>query len=163
MAISALNAHYNVGNRDGASRVRIFPAGPLCQIPVDRLGTGKMVKWIFRLAGIYGLLVLTPLYFLEDRLTPPPSHPEQYYGFLGVGIAWQLAYLVISTDPGRYRLLMLPGIVSKVTWAGALAVLFAGERIAADAFWLGQVDWLLAALFLYAFLRTPRQRQPPAA
>lgn len=122
-----------------------------------------MSKWIFRIAGIYGLLVLTPLYFLEDRLTPPSPHPEQYYGFLGVGIAWQLAYLVIATDPVRYRLLMLPGIVSKVTWAGALVALFAGGRVAADAFWLGQIDWLLAALFLYAFLRTPRQQAHPVA
>ncbi|WP_370153155.1 hypothetical protein [Ferrovibrio sp.] len=113
-----------------------------------------MARWIFRIAGIYGLLVLVPLYFMENRLDPPPTHPEQYYGFLGVAVAWQLAYLVISTDPARYRLLMLPGIVSKVAWAGALAVLHAGGRVAADAFWIGQADWLLAALFAYAFWRS---------
>jgi len=41
---------------------------------------------VFTIAGIYGLLVVTPLYLLEDRIgrdqPPPITHPEFFYGFL---------------------------------------------------------------------------------
>jgi hypothetical protein len=43
------------------------------------------------LAGLYGLVVLLSLYLLEHRLGQdyPPSitHPEFYYGFVGVSTA----------------------------------------------------------------------------
>jgi pimeloyl-ACP methyl ester carboxylesterase len=74
-------------------------------------------RWVFGIAGVYGLLILTPMYFLEDRISldQPPSitHPEYYYGFVGVAIAWQVAFLVISRDPVRYRLMMIPAIIEK--------------------------------------------------
>jgi hypothetical protein len=45
-------------------------------------------KTVFFVAGLWGLVVLTPLYFTFDlvgRLYPPPiSHPDFYYGFIGV-------------------------------------------------------------------------------
>ena len=89
----------------------------------------KFATWVFRIAGIYGLLVMTPQYFLEAQIgrdqPPPITHPEFFYGFVGVAVAWQLAFLVISLDPARYRLLMLPAIVEKATFAIATAVLFA--------------------------------------
>jgi hypothetical protein len=57
-------------------------------------------KRVFFRAGVYGLIVLVPLYFLEDRLgrifPPPLTHPEDFYGFIGVALAWQLAFLTIS-------------------------------------------------------------------
>jgi hypothetical protein len=44
-------------------------------------------RWTFRLAAIYGLIVLLPFYGLEQRIghdTPPPiTHPEYFYGFIG--------------------------------------------------------------------------------
>lgn len=59
----------------------------------------KFARIVFLVAGIYGLIVLLPLYFLEaqtGRDYPPPiTHPEYYYGFVGVGVAWLLAFLVI--------------------------------------------------------------------
>jgi hypothetical protein len=55
---------------------------------------------LFLLAGIYGILVLAPQYFLEAKLgqdyPPPITHPEQFYGFIGVALAWQAAFLLIS-------------------------------------------------------------------
>jgi len=49
----------------------------------------KFAKIVFWCAGIWGFLVLTPLYFLFDRLgrqdPPPITHPGLYYGFVGVG------------------------------------------------------------------------------
>ena len=60
----------------------------------------KFSRWLFRIAGIYGLIVLVPQYFLESKIgeqTPPAiTHPEYFYGFVGVGIAWQIAFLIIA-------------------------------------------------------------------
>ena len=30
------------------------------------------------------------------------THPEYFYGFLGVAIAWQIAFFVIAHDPRRF-------------------------------------------------------------
>jgi hypothetical protein len=72
----------------------------------------NFAKRVFFWSGIYGIVVLLPLYFMEDRLgrdfPPPFNRPEQFYGFLGVAVAWQFAFLVISRDVQRYRLFMLP-------------------------------------------------------
>ena len=56
-----------------------------------RAGTMMLfARRTFLVAGIYGLVVLLPMYFLEGRIgrdTPPPiTHPEFFYGFLGVAI-----------------------------------------------------------------------------
>ena len=71
----------------------------------------NFAKWIYRIAGIYGLLVLAPQFFLERAVsqTSPPAitHPEYYYGFAIIGLAWQVAFIVISNDPQRFRPLML--------------------------------------------------------
>jgi len=117
-----------------------------------------MEKWIFRIAGIYGLLSLTPLYFLESQfpLQDPPAltHPEFFYGFIGVGLAWQLVFLIISTDPWRYRPIMLAAFVEKISFAGAMVLLYAGGRVSGAAFAISQIDWILLALFVVAFRRT---------
>jgi len=43
-------------------------------------------RWVFRVAGVYGLLVITPMYFMEEQIgvdSPPPiNHPEYFYGFI---------------------------------------------------------------------------------
>ena len=52
----------------------------------------SFARWVFRIAGIYGVLVIAPMYFLESRFpaeNPPPiTHPEFFYGFVGVTLAW---------------------------------------------------------------------------
>ena len=57
----------------------------------------KFTKVVFRIAGIWGLSVITPLYFMFDligRKDPPPiTHPGFFYGFVGVALAWQIAVL----------------------------------------------------------------------
>ena len=74
--------------------------------------TMRLARWIFLIAGIYGVLVITPFYFLEDQIgrdyPPAITHPDVYYGFIGVTLAWQIAFLVIATHPLRLRPLMLP-------------------------------------------------------
>jgi len=62
-------------------------------------------------------LALTPLYFMFDligRNDPPPiTHPGFFYGFVGIGLAWQVAFIIIATDPVRFRPLMIPCILEK--------------------------------------------------
>jgi hypothetical protein len=118
----------------------------------------RFAKIVYLVAGIYGLLVFIPLYFMEDRIgrdNPPPiTHPEMFYGFLGVGLAWQVLFLVLSQDPVRYRPMIFPSVIEKVTYGVAVIVLFAQHRIALSVFAVGCVDWILAALFVAAYFAT---------
>ena len=120
----------------------------------------KFARWVFLVAGIYGLLVITPLYFMEafiGKQTPPPiSHPEFFYGFVGLGLAWQVLFLVVASDPRRFRLMMLPSILEKVSYGIALIVLHQQQRIPASSFRIGMVDWIWALLFTISFIRMPK-------
>jgi hypothetical protein len=50
----------------------------------------KFAKIVFWVAGIWGLLVLTPLYFMFDLIgrsdSPPITHPGFFYAFVGVAL-----------------------------------------------------------------------------
>jgi hypothetical protein len=118
----------------------------------------RFARIVFLVAGIYGILVLTPLYFMEGtvgRLTPPEvTHPEYFYGFVGVALAWQFLFLVLSTDPVRYRPMILPSIVEKLVYAIAVIVLHLQGRIDVSVLAVGSVDWIFAFLFLAAYFKT---------
>jgi hypothetical protein len=123
-------------------------------------------KRTFLIAGIYGLVVLLPMYFLEGRIgrdAPPPiTHPEFFYGFLGVAVAWQAAFLVIARDPVRFRPLMLPAVLEKASFGLAAIALWLGGRLAASMLAVGLIDLALGVLFVVSFLRTPESpRTPP--
>jgi hypothetical protein len=115
---------------------------------------------IFLIAGIYGLLVILPPYFMEARIghdyPPAITHPENYYGFLGVTLAWQLAYLVIASDPLRYRPLMLVAVFAKWSFVAAVAVLYWQGRVAGPVLGFAAVDFVFGLLFLMAFRRLGR-------
>ena len=117
----------------------------------------KFAKIVFLVAGIYGLVVLLPLYFMEaqtGRDYPPPiTHPEYYYGFVGVAVAWQLAFLVISRDPVRYRSLMIPSIVEKASFGIAVAVLYLQQRVSTFIVGAAMADSILGVLFVIAFFK----------
>jgi hypothetical protein len=117
-----------------------------------------LAKRVFFVAGIYGILVLTPLYFLEARVgrdfPPAITHPEYFYGFLGVALAWQVLFLILARDPVRYRLMMLPAILEKVSYGIAILVLFLQERLPALVLGSASIDFVFAGLFALAFLRT---------
>jgi hypothetical protein len=118
----------------------------------------KFAKIVFWIAGIWGILVLTPLYFLFDRIgrqdPPPITHPGFYYGFVGVALTWQIAFLIIATDPVRFRPLMIACIVEKFTYAASLTVLYLQGRLRPSDLTFGAVDLLFGVLFMFAFLRT---------
>src|ERR1041384_3861354 len=87
----------------------------------------KFARVVFLVAGIYGLLVLVPQFFLEARIgrdTPPPiPHPEFFYGFICVAVAWQVLFLVLSRDPVRYRPMMIPAMLEKIGLPIAVTIL----------------------------------------
>ncbi len=119
----------------------------------------RFAKIVFWIAGIWGVLVITPLYFLFDligRNDPPPiTHPGFFYGFAGVALAWQIAFLFIAQDPARYRPLMIPSILEKVSFGAAVVVLvFQGQMHPSDLVFAG-TDLLLGLLFVIAYLKTP--------
>lgn len=118
----------------------------------------RFARWVFRIAGIYGLIVLVPQYFLEEQIgrddPPPITHPEHFYGFLGVAVAWQVAFLIIALDPVRYRPMMIPAILEKAAFAIAAPLLFAQQRISGIVLGFGIVDLVWGILFAVAFRRT---------
>ena len=67
--------------------------------------TMRFARWIFLVAGIFGVLLVLPMYLLEAQigrdLPPAITHPEYYYGFLGVALACQLLFLIVARDPHR--------------------------------------------------------------
>ena len=111
------------------------------------------------IAGIYGLIVLLPQYFLETNIghdAPPPiTHPEFYYGFIGVALAWQVLFLVLARDPERYRPMMIPAILEKIGFPIAIVVLFLQNRVSALMFGPAGIDVILGVLFAAAYVKTP--------
>ncbi len=118
----------------------------------------KFAKIVFWVAGVWGVLLLTPLYFMFDvigRQDPPAiTHPAFYYGFAGVGLAWQIAFFIIATSPARFRPLMIAGMVEKFSYAAALITLYLQHRLHLSDLTFGVVDLLLGILFIVAFLKT---------
>ena len=119
----------------------------------------KFAKIIFTIAGIWGLLLITPLYFLFDRIgaqdPPPITHPAFYYGFAGVGLIWQMAFLIIARDPIRFRPFMIPAILEKLVYSIPVIILVQQKRTNPNDLFFAAIDLTLGALFLFAFLRTP--------
>jgi hypothetical protein len=115
----------------------------------------RFARWLFRIAGIYGLAVLLPQYLLEERVgrdNPPAiTHPEYFYGFLGVAVSWQVAFLLIAQDPMRYRLFMIPAILEKATFGIAVLVLFVQQRASGTLLAFGIIDLVWGLLFVVAY------------
>lgn len=122
----------------------------------------RFAKIVFWCAGVWGFLALTPLYFLLaaiGRQDPPAiTHPDFYYGFVGVALAWQVAFVVIATNPARYRWMMIPAVLEKLSYSGALLVLYLQRRLNPQQLFFGAVDLLFGLLFVAAFFRTREAR-----
>ena len=123
----------------------------------------KFAKLLFLIAGIYGLLALLPQYFLEDyngRNYPPPiTHPEYYYGFIGVAVAWQLLFLILAKDPARFRPMMIAAVLEKLSFGIAAVILYVQQRVAPAVLGFGLLDLTLAALFVAAYVKTAETQE----
>lgn len=118
----------------------------------------RFARWTFLVAGVYGLLVLLPMYGMEERIgidTPPPiTHPEHFYGFVGVAVAWQFVFLLIGFDPARFRPIMIPAVLEKLSFGIPAIILYAQGRLAGMILGAGLIDLALGVLFAISFLRT---------
>ena len=118
----------------------------------------RFAKIVFTIAGIWGLAVLTPLYWLVDvtgRHYPSPAeYPHFFYGFISVAMAWQIAFLVIGSNPTRFRPFMIPGMLEKLSYVVTLAVLYGQGRIGMNDAQAAVPDGLLCVLFIVAFVKT---------
>lgn len=114
-------------------------------------------RWTFRLAGIYGLILLLPFYFLEQAIgaaTVRITHPEYFYGFVGAAIAAQFLFLLIASDPARYRPAMLIAILGKISFGIPSWLLWFEGRITDAVVFLASVDLMWSALFSMAYVTT---------
>jgi hypothetical protein len=120
----------------------------------------RFAKIVFRIAGIWGFLIIAPLYFIFDLIgkkdPPPITHPAFYYGFVGIALIWQFAFLIIASDPVRFRPLMIAAICEKLVYAIPVLILIAQKRTNPNDFLFAAIDSFLCALFILAYLRTPR-------
>lgn len=114
-------------------------------------------KRVFFWAAVYGIVMLAPQYFLEGQLgrdfPPPITHPEHFYGFIGLALAWQFAFLAIARQPTRLRPVMLAAVLEKFSFAASSFALLAAARAPLPLGIFAAIDVLLGALFLTSYLR----------
>lgn len=119
----------------------------------------KFARMVFFAAGAWGIVILSPLYFLFDAIgrqhSSPIAYPQFFYGFLAVTMAWQVAFFVIASDPVRFRLMMIPSVLEKFGYVLSMGVLYIQGRIAVTDVVTVVPDLLLGLLFAIAFAKTP--------
>jgi hypothetical protein len=119
----------------------------------------RFAKRVFLVAGIYGVVVLLPQYFIEAGIVGDSpariARPEQFYGFIGVALSWQFAFFLIASDVERYRPLMLVAVLEKLSFGVPVVILYAADRVSAGVFGAGVVDLALGVLFVLAFRALP--------
>ena len=118
----------------------------------------RFARIVFVVAGIWGIVVLTPFYWLVDVMgrsyDPPAAYPHFFYGFVAVALVWQIAFLVIGSDPARFRTFMIPAMLEKFGYVATLAVLYGQGRITSVDAQAAVPDGLLGLLFILAFVKT---------
>jgi hypothetical protein len=125
---------------------------------VEREERVRTARVIFIVAGIWGIVVLPPLYFLRDitgrPYSPPLDYPHFFYGFVSVALAWQVVFLVIGSRPARFRPVMVPAMLEKFGHVAGVVVLYGQSRIATADALAAVPDLLLGLLFVVAFAKT---------
>jgi hypothetical protein len=123
----------------------------------------RLARRVFTVAAVYGILVLLPQYFFEDKLgrdfPPPITHPEHFYGFIGIALAWQVLFLIIARDPIRYRPAMIPAILEKLAFGVPCIILYVQGRLATAILAAGLIDLVLGTLFVASYRATAGTQQ----
>jgi hypothetical protein len=114
----------------------------------------KLAKWIFLIAGIFGLITTIPLVFAEKMMSV--QQPEFYYGFVFLDICLQVVYIIISTSPIRFRPMMIPAILAKASGTIALTWLYFTDQVSLQWITIGAIDGVFAILFLIGYFSTPK-------
>ena len=115
----------------------------------------KFARWVFRTAGIFGLIVMVPMLFAEpfigQMLPPALNHPEFFYGFVVLNTCWQVLYIFLSKDPLRFRPMMIPAFFAKASGPVALLWLYWQGRVSDQWLTTTLMDGIFAILFLVAY------------
>src|SRR6187401_2206580 len=118
----------------------------------------RFARFVFIGAGVWGITVLTPLFWLVDitgrRYPPPTDYPQFFYGFLSVAMAWQIAFLVIASNPARLRPLMVAAVIDKLGFVLTVVVLHGQARLSSRGTQVIVPDLLLGVLFVIALIKT---------
>jgi hypothetical protein len=117
----------------------------------------KFTRGLFAAAGIYGVLVLFPLYFSETRMgiefPPPLNHPEHYYSFISVTLVWQFLFFLVARDPLKYKNVIPFCALEKSSLIPTFFILYPQGRFPSLWIPLLIVDLTFGAMFLVAFSR----------
>jgi hypothetical protein len=96
-------------------------------------------------------------------LNPPPiTHPEFYFGFVGVALAWQFAFFGIGMDPARFPPMIIPAILEKLGFVLAVAVLYMQGRLSLPKSIPAGADLVWVVLFATAFFRLKHRESESA-
>jgi hypothetical protein len=82
------------------------------------------------------------------------THPQFYFGFLGVTLAWQVAFFLIAGNPDRFRPMIIPALIEKLTYVGAITALFIQRQMSPSESLVAVPDLILAILFAISFVKT---------
>jgi hypothetical protein len=111
-------------------------------------------KWAFRIAGIYGVLLIAPMYLLEPVFKAqgqPLTHPEHFYGFVGITLAFQFLFLAMSRDVARFRPLIPVCLFEKLVFPAAIWPLYLMGRTPGIVAAFATVDLFWALMFAISF------------
>ena len=124
----------------------------------------KFSRWAFNIAGVYGVIPIAPLYFMEQaigRQDPPLiTHPMFFYGFVGVTLAWQLLFFAIAYQPVRLRPVIPFAVIEKLSFGIGGMVLYSRGRLDHSDLYFGGIDLALAVLFMLVWWRLAREGTP---
>jgi hypothetical protein len=123
----------------------------------------RFARIVFRVAGVWGFLVLAPLYFLFNtagQQNPPAiNHPEFFFSLVGVALVWQIAFFLIASDPIRFRPFMIVAILEKLIYIFTIVILYLQQRVASNQLVWVCTDSILCLLFIAAYIKTPTTSQ----
>lgn len=123
----------------------------------------KFAKIVYYAAAIYGIIALFPQYFLETKIgrdqPPAITHPEFFYGFVGIALVFQFVFLIIARQPLKYRALMPICVLEKMSFGVPAVILYLQNRLALPLFAAGLIDLFLGLLFVLAYLKTEAENE----
>jgi hypothetical protein len=118
----------------------------------------KFTRIVFSLAAAYGFIFLLPLYFMIEKVgkdaPPVVTHPELYYGFIGLALLWQVVFILIAKDPIRYRPLMPIAVAEKFVYTIPVVVLYASGQVHRNTLQTSFADPVFGLLFIVAYFRS---------
>jgi len=85
---------------------------------------------------------------------PPITHPEYYYGFIGLALVFQFLFFVISRDPLYYRKIMPITFLEKIIFIVPIIILFAQNRTGINMVYGAITDSILLVFFVISYWKT---------